>query len=128
MHSLSVTSAFYKSKCFRKLLTLLNEKQSCIRVCGLTFNALPNFCTSSQNGISTTSSFHLFLHQFQRNQIYFSTHLLHTTTENYGRFGHRLVKLWEEKEYTTKPLKVYRTGGRLPNENWKGNVFFQIVV
>jgi len=31
-----------------------------------------------------------------------------------GRYGGRLVKKWEEKEYTTKPLKVWRTGGRLP--------------
>ena len=45
-----------------------------------------------------------------------------TTIQNKGRYGHRLVKLWEQKEYTTEPLKVYRTGGRLPVENWKGTL------
>lgn len=37
-----------------------------------------------------------------------------TTCSKEGRYGHRLVKLWEQKDYTTKPLQVFRTGGRLP--------------
>ena len=37
-----------------------------------------------------------------------------------GRYGHKLVKLWEEPEYTIKPLKVWRTAGRLPNKNTEG--------
>lgn len=31
-----------------------------------------------------------------------------------GRYGHRLIKIWEQKEYTTDPIRVWRTGGRLP--------------
>ena len=45
---------------------------------------------------------------------------VHISAISCGRYGHRLVKLWEQKEYTTEPLRVYRTGGRLPVENWKG--------
>lgn len=37
-----------------------------------------------------------------------------TTCCQEGRYGHRLVKLWEQKDYTTKPLQVFRTGGRRP--------------
>lgn len=43
-----------------------------------------------------------------------SVSLFHTSLISNGRYGHRLVKMWEQKEYTTKPLKVYRTGGRMP--------------
>lgn len=39
-----------------------------------------------------------------------------------GRYGHKLVKLWEQKEYTIKPLRVFRTGGRLPNVRPDGRV------
>ncbi|XP_002128742.4 large ribosomal subunit protein uL2m [Ciona intestinalis] len=42
----------------------------------------------------------------------------HTSAALNGRYGHRLVKLWEQPEYTTKPLKVYRTGGRLPTSRF----------
>lgn len=39
----------------------------------------------------------------------------HTSSYLEGRYGHRLIKLWEQKgKYTTEPLKVWRTGGRLP--------------
>nr|CAB3263964.1 39S ribosomal protein L2, mitochondrial [Phallusia mammillata] len=44
------------------------------------------------------------------------TQSLCTSCNKHGRFGHRLVKLWEQPEYTTKPLPVYRTGGRLPTK------------
>lgn len=48
----------------------------------------------------------------------------------HGRYGHRLVKLWEQKEYTTEPLQVYRTGGRLatgttvklPGKKWTSRI------
>lgn len=39
-----------------------------------------------------------------------------------GRYGGRLVKKWEQKEYTTKPLKVWRTGGRLPHTTKDGRI------
>ncbi|XP_039254293.1 large ribosomal subunit protein uL2m-like [Styela clava] len=39
----------------------------------------------------------------------------HLSSCNNGRYGHRLVKLWEQKgKYTAEPIKVWRTGGRLP--------------
>jgi len=39
-----------------------------------------------------------------------------------GRYGQKLVKLWEQPKYTTKPLKVWRTGGRLPHELDDGSI------
>merc|ERR1719277_44776 len=39
-----------------------------------------------------------------------------------GRYGGRLVKKWEENGYTTEPLKVWRTGGRLPNTTQDGRI------
>jgi len=40
----------------------------------------------------------------------------HCSPLNMGRYGHRLIKLWEQSDYTTEPLKVYRTGGRFPTK------------
>lgn len=117
MLSQSVTSVLNNSKCFRNLFSLLNERQSCIRVCGLTVNLLSHSSSSAQNRKHFVSNL-----SCPTKISWFESHTkqYHTTTNNHGRYGHRLVKLWEQKEYTTEPLKVFRTGGRLPNENSKG--------
>ena len=62
-----------------------------------------------------------WLLQCNQNVYFVCFNCFHSSNRINGRYGHRLVKLWEQKEYTTKPLQVYRTGGRLPVENWKGN-------
>ncbi|XP_076814888.1 large ribosomal subunit protein uL2m-like [Clavelina lepadiformis] len=68
----------------------------------------------------------IFIHsqrQFlQKLNIFNSARKFHSSPFINGRYGHRLVKLWEQPEYTTKPLHVYRTGGRLPVKNWKDEI------
>ena len=80
-------------------------------------------CQSFSIPLSRTLSRHLThnsLLQSEAKCINISSKNIHSTASTNGRYGHRLVKLWEQKKYTTEPLKVYRTGGRLPVENWKG--------
>ena len=90
-----------------------------------------NFCTDNMNRLLKTvvncnlkaSTKNIFDNVLYSATVNFQNKDFSTTSnlnKISGRYGHKLVKLWEEPEYTIKPLKVWRTSGRLPNINTEG--------
>uniref|UniRef100_H2YWL5 Uncharacterized protein n=1 Tax=Ciona savignyi TaxID=51511 RepID=H2YWL5_CIOSA len=81
-------------------------------------NVLRNLSTTSTSCNSVLQTKKL-LHKLQSR--FCPKNYFYTSSIKNGRYGHRLVKLWEQPEYTTKPLKVYRTGGRLPTSRFNSD-------
>ena len=110
-------------KVFNKVLALprnVHNAEDSLSIVKRTFASVPAILSNHDRSSSMEKELeNALLKSCQvigQNQINF----IHTSMQIKGRYGHRLIKLWEQKEYTTDPLKVYRTGGRLPVENWKG--------